>query len=116
MELSESIELLYEAYNAFNARDVEAALSLMEDNVEWYDGTENFPVRGREAVRKHLLTEWRRHPPHVEPVGLEDRPNGNIVMHIHEQIKDTHGNIQANHTVKHCYTLRNGLIAKMTVM
>ena len=115
MEVSESIELLYEAYQAMNTRDVEAALALMWDDVEWSDGTPDGHVDGREAVRKFLQNEWRRHPPHVEPVGLEDRPNGNIVMHVHELVKDSHGNIQANHTIKHTYTLKDGLIKRMAI-
>lgn len=115
MELSESIEVLYEAYHAFNARDVEAALALMQDNVQWADGSDGGYIEGREAVRKYFLSEWRRHPPHVEPVGLEDRPNGNLVMYVHQLVQDSHGNIQANQTVKHTYTMRDGLISKMSI-
>lgn len=115
MEVSESIELLYEAYQAMNTRDVEAVLALVQDNVEWSDGTPEGHVDGREAVRKFLINDWRIHPPHVEPVGLENRPNGNIVMHIHELVKDSHGNIQANRTVKHTYTLKDGLIARFAI-
>lgn len=114
MELSETIELLYEAYHAFNCRDVEAALALMRDDVQWSDGSDDGYVNGREAVRKYLQMEWRLHPPHMEPVGLEDRPSGNIVMYVHQLIKDTHGNVQANKTVKHTYTIKDGLIARMS--
>ena len=115
MEVPESLELLYEAYNAMNSRDVEAALALMTDDVVWPTNTPEGHVDGRDAVRKYLRSEWRIHPPKVEPVGLEDRPDGHIVMHVHEMVVDTHGNFQANHTVKHNFTLKDGLIAGLAI-
>lgn len=39
MDVSDSIELLYEMYRSFNIRDIEGLLVLVNDNVKWADGT-----------------------------------------------------------------------------
>ena len=42
--------LLKQAYAAFNARDMEGALSTMRVDVEWPNGMEGGTVHGREGV------------------------------------------------------------------
>jgi len=54
METDES--LLRAAYEAFNVRDLDAAVALMHPDVDWPNAWEGGRVRGREAVRDY----WRR--------------------------------------------------------
>ena len=54
MEADES--LLRAAYEAFNIRDLDAAVALMHPDVDWPNAWEGGRVRGREAVRDY----WRR--------------------------------------------------------
>ena len=52
----ETEDLLRAAYRAFNTRDVEAAVVLMQEDVDWPNAWEGGRVHGRDAVRDY----WRR--------------------------------------------------------
>jgi hypothetical protein len=55
--VSETSELLLRrAYEAFNARDIEEALSLMHPDVDWPNGMEGGRLHGHREVRDY----WRR--------------------------------------------------------
>ena len=49
-------EILRRAYEAFNARDIEAVLVLMHPEVDWPNGMEGGRVRGHAGVREY----WQR--------------------------------------------------------
>ena len=53
-----SEELVRRAYEAFNARDLDTALSLMHQDVDWPNAIDGGRVRGHDAVRGY----WERHP------------------------------------------------------
>ncbi len=48
-------ELLRMGYTAFNARDIDAILSMMHPDVEWANGMEGGYVHGHDGVRAY----WR---------------------------------------------------------
>ena len=66
------MELLQRAYEAFNARDIEAALALMHDDVDWPNGMEGGRVCGRDAVRAYWRRQFTLIDSHVEPMGFTD--------------------------------------------
>ena len=47
----EASALLTEAYDAFNARDIERALAVMHPEVDWPNGMQGGYVHGHAAVR-----------------------------------------------------------------
>jgi ketosteroid isomerase-like protein len=46
------VRLLKKAYQAFNARDIDAALATMQPDVLWPNGMEGGTVHGRVGVRE----------------------------------------------------------------
>ncbi len=44
-------DLIREAYSAFNARDIDAVLTMMHPEVNWPNGWEGGYVKGHEGVR-----------------------------------------------------------------
>lgn len=44
-------EILTKAYEAFNRRDINAVLDLLQPDVDWANGMDGGRVSGREAVR-----------------------------------------------------------------
>src|SRR5882672_6030705 len=56
--VSEHEELLRRAYEAFNARDVDAVLALMHPDVDWPNGMEGGRVLGRAAVREYWTRQF----------------------------------------------------------
>jgi hypothetical protein len=108
-------DLLKKAYAAFNARDIDGALSTMQPNVEWPNGMEGGTVHGHEAVRAYWTRQWSMINPHVDPVTFDVDGSGNVIVGVHQVIRDLAGKILLDRMVRHVYTLKNGLIQSMTI-
>jgi hypothetical protein len=108
-------DLLKKAYAAFNARDIDGALSTMQRNVEWPNGMEGGTVHGHEAVRAYWTRQWSMINPRVDPVTLDVDGSGNVIVGVHQVIRDLAGKILLDRMVRHVYTLKNGLIQSMTI-
>lgn len=57
-------DVLTEAYEAFNARDIERALATMHPEVDWPNGMEGGYVHGHDGVRGYWTRQWRLIDPH----------------------------------------------------
>lgn len=108
-------ELLANVYAAFNRRDIDAVLALMRADVDWPNGMEDGRVHGREEVRAYWTRQWSIIDPHVEPVSMEDDRHGNIVVDVHQVVRDLSGKILKDQTVQHVYSFRDGLIERMDI-
>jgi hypothetical protein len=108
-------ELLANVYAAFNRRDIDAVLALMRADVDWPNGMEGGRVHGREEVRAYWTRQWSIIDPHVEPVSMEDDRHGNIVVDVHQVVRDLSGKILKDQTVQHVYSFRDGLIERMDI-
>jgi ketosteroid isomerase-like protein len=97
--LIEEEPLLRRAYAAFNARDIDDALALMHEDVDWPNGMEGGREHGHEAVRAYWARQFGVIDSHVEPVGFEADDVGRIV----------------EGRVRHAYTFRDGLVERMDI-
>jgi hypothetical protein len=109
------IELLRAAYAAFNTRDIDAALTLMTPDVAWPRAFKGGFVRGPEEVRAYWTEQWSEIDPHVEPVAFHPENDGNILVEVHQVVRDLAGAMLAEERVGHRFTLENGLIQAMEV-
>jgi hypothetical protein len=108
-------EILRRAYAAFNSRDIEGALALMDSDVDWPNGMEGGREVGHEAVRAYWTRQWQVIDPHVEPMAFAEDEKGRIVVDVHQVVRDPSGAVVADQRVRHVYTLRDGLIARMDI-
>ncbi len=109
------IELLHAAYAAFNARDIDAALTLMTPNVAWPRAFKGGFVRGLEEVRAYWTEQWSEIDPHVEPTAFHPEDAGRILVEVHQVVRDLAGTILADERVGHRFTIEHGLIQSMEV-
>jgi len=107
--------LLTRAYEAFNARDVAAALATMHPDVEWANGMEGGIVRGRDAVREYWARQWRLIDPRVEPRRIRADVGGRVVVEAHQVVRDLAGRVVKDQSVVHVYDLEGGLIRRMEI-
>ena len=107
--------LIRKAYAAFNARDIDGALSTMQPDVRWSNGWEGGYISGQEEIRKYWTRQWKEINPNVEPVGFEERENGTVAVEVRQQVKDLQGNSIVDGTVKHIYSFENELIKTMEI-
>jgi nuclear transport factor 2 (NTF2) superfamily protein len=54
----EKVEFLKRVYDRFNARDMEAVLACLHENVMWANGMEGGHVHGRDGVRNYWTRQW----------------------------------------------------------
>lgn len=110
-----STDLLKKAYAAFNARDLDTALSTMNPDVVWPNGMERGTVHRHEGVRAYWTRQWAMINPHVDPVSFDLDASGNIDVGVHQVVRDLQGKVLLDRIVHHVYTLKDGLIQTMTI-
>jgi hypothetical protein len=113
---SAASEVIHRAYEAFNARDLDAALALMAADVDWPNAWEGGRVVGHDAVRDYWSRQWAEIDPHVEPVAVQERPDGRLAVDVHQVVRSPEGVVLVDGRVEHIYELRDGLIVRMDVV
>lgn len=108
-------DLIHKAYTAFNARDIDAALSTMHEDIEWPKAFEGGYVSGHEAIRAYWTRQWTEIDPNVQPLSIQERPDGSLEVTVQQKVKDLAGAIIFDGTVKHIYTLQDGLLRRMDI-
>jgi ketosteroid isomerase-like protein len=109
------IEMLRAAYTAFNARDIDAALALMAPDVAWPRAFKGGFVRGPEEVRAYWTEQWSEIDGQVEPVAFHAEDAGQILVEVHQVVRDLAGAVLADEHVGHRFTIEHGLIQAMEV-
>ena len=113
--MNNDIEVLQAAYRDFNARNLEAVLTLMTENVEWPNGWEGGYVHGHEGIRDYWTRQWAAINPHVEPLEIHRLDDGRFAVEVHQIVHDHQGNLLADQRVRHIYQLSDGFIERMDI-
>jgi ketosteroid isomerase-like protein len=109
--------LLRSAYRAFNARDIEAAIELMDPEVDWPNAWEGGRLAGRAAVRDYWTRQFAAISGKVEPEGFTEEADGAITVDVHQVVYDANtGELVSDSRVLHRYRLEDGLIVRMDVL
>ena len=116
LTLDESISgVIREAYRAFNAREIDAALAVMQSNVEWPNGMDGGTVYGHTGVRDYWTRQWNIIDPHVDPVAMDADGSGRVVVSVHQVVRDLNGKLLLDRTVEHIYSFEDNLIRSMEI-
>jgi ketosteroid isomerase-like protein len=108
-------DLLGHLYDRFNARDMEAVLAAMREDVVWANGMEGGHVHGRDGVRAYWTRQWAMVDPHVEPEQITESPDGRFVVEVHQVVRDLAGNTLADKMVGHIFEIEGGLIRRFDI-
>lgn len=109
-------DVIRKAYNAFNDRDIEAALSVMHLDVDWPNGWEGGHVYGHNGVRDYWTRQWAAINPFVEPVDFYNDETGRIVVKVRQVVRNLEGNIIFEGMVEHSYLVEGGFIKSMEII
>jgi nuclear transport factor 2 (NTF2) superfamily protein len=115
LEAAEIRAVLEALYRDFNARDADAVLDRMTEDVEWPNGWEGGYVRGRDQVRDYWSRQWAEIDPTVTPVGFADLPDGRVDVTVHQVVRDRNGVLLSDSTVHHVYRFDAGQVVHMEI-
>src|SRR5438046_9318478 len=104
-----SMKLLHDAYAAFNARDIDAALGTMHPDVVWPNGMEGGYVHGHDAVRAYWTRQWDVIDPHVEPRRLTTVEPVRVVVDLHKVVRHRARTIVSDQTVPHVHVIEEAV-------
>jgi hypothetical protein len=113
--MSIDVEFFKQVYERFNARDIEAVLAALHTDVTWANGMEGGHLHGREAVRSYWTRQWAAIDPHVEPISFSTGTDGEIVVEVHQTLRDLHGAVLVDQVVGHIFRFDNGLITRFDI-
>jgi ketosteroid isomerase-like protein len=108
-------EMLESVYRDFNARNINAILRRMADDVAWPNGWEGGYVHGHDGVRDYWSRQWAQVDPTVTPVDFASLPDGRIDVTVHQVVQDRDGAVLSDATVHHVYRLERGQIMHMEI-
>ena len=109
-------------YERFNARDIDAVLATLAEDVLWANGMDGGHVHGHAAVRAYWKRQWALVSPHVEPLSFDRAAEGAILVEVRQIVRDldgrplqgqTHG--LADRTVGHIFHLRDGKVLRFDI-
>jgi hypothetical protein len=111
--MADTKTLIEQAYSAFNKRDIDGALALMKEDVNWPKASEGGKVVGKEEICAYWTRQWGEFDGHVEPLAIAEQDGGRIRVRVHQIIRNLEGNVLSDSEVLHIFTVNNGLIAAM---
>ncbi len=114
-ELESTRSLITEVYAAFNRRDIDGALALMSEQVDWPKASEGGRILGKDEIRAYWTRQWAEFDPHVEPLESKAETNGTTAVKVHQLVEDRHGVVLSDQVVGHTFTITDGLIQRMSI-
>ena len=109
-------DLLQSVYDAFNERDLDFMMLLLHPDVDWPNGMEGGRVRGHEGVREYWTRQWDLIDPVVKPQRFELLPDGRILAHVHQIVRDLDGKIILDQMIQHIYLIDGTQIISMEIV
>jgi hypothetical protein len=113
--MPDDVELLRRLYALFNNRDIDGVLAALHPDVIWANGMEGGHVHGRDEVRSYWKRQWAAVDPRVEPGEISSDNNGNVVVKVHQVVRDRDGNLLADRQVTHVFRVQNGLVVRFDI-
>jgi hypothetical protein len=101
---------LQNLYDAFNRREIETILSMIDENVKWANGMEGGFVHGRDNVREYWQKQFAVINPQLTPLKFRIDEKERNTVDVHQTVYDLQGNVLLKKSVKQIFTIENNLI------
>jgi hypothetical protein len=111
----EHADLIRRAYAAFNGREIDAGVKLMDPEVDWPKVPEGGFVHGREQVRRHWGEQFRQANPQIEVEEVRECSDDCVEAHVRQIVRDLDGRKLADDRLVHVFTIDNDRISRMEI-
>lgn len=72
-------------------------------------------VHGREALRSYWIRQRAMIDPHVEPLQFSKGPEDEVIVEVHQILRDLNGNLVADKLVGHVFRFEKGLVQRFDI-
>jgi hypothetical protein len=72
-------------------------------------------VHGRDGVRSYWTRQWAMVDPHVKPVAFSTGPDGQVVVEVHQVVRNLQGDVLVDQMVGHIFRIENGLVKRFDI-
>jgi hypothetical protein len=108
-------DLVRRAYVAFNDRQIDAGMALMDPNVDWPNIPQGGFVHGREQVRKHWSEQFSQVDPRIEIDDVMQKGDGCVEAHVRQIVRSLDGKTLSDDPATQVFTIANNRIVRMEV-
>jgi ketosteroid isomerase-like protein len=112
---SRTEQFFRELYDAFNTRDLDRGLASMHPDVDWPNMIDGGREHGHAAVRAYWEKQFETIDPRVEPERITSLGDDQVVVDVHQVVRDREGQVLTDRMVQHVYVLRDDLVERMDV-
>jgi NAD(P)-dependent dehydrogenase (short-subunit alcohol dehydrogenase family)/ketosteroid isomerase-like protein len=109
-------ELVRKAYSAFNERDVEAGVALMDPEVDWPNVPAGGFVHGRAQLREHWREQFRQADPRIEVAAIAEKGGGRVEAQVRQIVRAPDGSKLSDDRLVHVFTIVGERIKRMEVL
>lgn len=67
------------------------------------------------GVRSYWRRQWAMVDPHVEPVAFAEGSKAEVIVQVHQVVRDLKGNLLADKMVGHIFQVDNGLVRRFDI-
>jgi hypothetical protein len=113
--MSTDSELVQQLYDGFNARNIDAVLAELAEDVVWANGMDGGHVHGREAVRAYWTQQWATISPHVAPKQITQTADGATSVEVHQIVHDLKGALLLDEKVLHVFRIEGGKVKRFDI-
>jgi NAD(P)-dependent dehydrogenase (short-subunit alcohol dehydrogenase family)/ketosteroid isomerase-like protein len=108
-------ELVRQAYAAFNRRDAEAGVALMDPEVDWPNVPKGGFIHGRAQVREHWREQFRQADARIEVAGIAESRDGVVEAQVRQIVRAPDGRKLSDDWLMHVFTFDGERIKRMEV-
>jgi hypothetical protein len=108
-------EIVRRAYEAYNDRQIDTGVALMDAEVDWPNVAEGGFIHGREQVRQHWIEQFRRADPRVEVDEIRQKRDGQVEVRVRQTLRGRDGQDLPGERAIHVVTMAGDRIRRMEV-
>jgi NAD(P)-dependent dehydrogenase (short-subunit alcohol dehydrogenase family) len=107
--------LVRRAYHAFNSRETEAAVALMDPEIDWPNVPQGGFIHGRDRVRDHWREQFAQADPYIEVADISEKADGRVEARVRQIVHRRDGGAVSDDPQVHVFTIENDRIKRMEV-
>lgn len=112
------VEIVRDAYQAYNSRDIDGLLAYVTSDVNWPDGTTSDPdkrLHGPASLREYWQKQWDVTVTRDTPTEIIELPDGRVKVLLDQVVRNLAGEQVSTGRFEYVFELRDNLISRLDI-